>query len=101
MNIETLPIDAVKEYDRNPRKNEEAVGPVAESIRQFGFKIPVLVDADGVLIAGHKSAITFASQFTKTETVRNPSDFGDLVRGLQVYGMKVVKPEALAIAVVY
>jgi hypothetical protein len=33
--------------------------------------------------------------------VRNPSDFGDLVRGLQVYGMKVVKPESLAIAVVY
>ncbi len=54
-----------------------------------------------VLIAGHKSAITFASQFTKTETLRNPSDFGDLVRGLQVYGKKVVKPESLAIAVVY
>ena len=54
-----------------------------------------------VLIAGHKSAITFASQFTKTETVRNPSDFGDFVRGVNVYGFKVVKPEALSIAVVY
>jgi hypothetical protein len=49
------------------------------------------------IIAGHKSAICFASQMTKTETLRNPNDFGDLVRGLQVYGFKVVKPESLAL----
>ena len=54
-----------------------------------------------VIIAGHKSAITFASQFTKTETVRNPSDFGDFVRGVNVYGRKVVKDSALAVAIVY
>lgn len=54
-----------------------------------------------VIIAGHKSAITFASQFTKTENVRNPSDFGEFVRGLQVYGRKVVKDTALATAIVY
>lgn len=54
-----------------------------------------------VIIAGHKAAITFASQFTKTETVRNPSDFGDFVRGVNVYGRKVIKPEALALAIVY
>lgn len=53
------------------------------------------------IIAGHKSAITFASQMTKTETVRNPYDFGDYVRGVNVYGFKVVKPEAMALAVVY
>lgn len=52
------------------------------------------------IIAGHKSAIAFASQMTKVETVRNPSDFGDYVRGLQVYGFKVVKPEALSVAIV-
>jgi hypothetical protein len=52
------------------------------------------------IIAGHKSAIGFASQMTKMETVRNPNDFGDFVRGLNVYGYKVVKPEALAFAVV-
>lgn len=54
-----------------------------------------------VLVAGHKSAITFASQITKTETVRNPNDFGDFVRSLNVFGYKVVKPESLAYAVVY
>lgn len=52
------------------------------------------------LVAGTKDAISFASQVTKTETLRNQNDFGDLVRGLQVYGRKVVKPEAFAIAVV-
>lgn len=53
-----------------------------------------------ILMAGHKSAITFASQMTKMETVRNPSDFGDYVRGLNVYGFKTVKDTALTYAVV-
>jgi hypothetical protein len=53
-----------------------------------------------ILMAGHKSAITFASQITKMETVRNPNDFGDFIRSLNVYGFKVVKPESLSIAVV-
>ena len=51
------------------------------------------------IIAGHKSAITFASQITKMETVRNPNDFGDFIRSLNVYGFKVVKPEALALMI--
>lgn len=53
------------------------------------------------IIAGHKSAISFASQMTKTEQLRNPTDFGDLVRGLQIFGHKVTKPESLALAVAY
>lgn len=53
-----------------------------------------------VLIAGHKSAVTFASQMTKMETVRNPNDFGDYVRGLNVFGWKTVQPKALAAAIV-
>lgn len=44
---------------------------------------------------GHKSALTFATQLTANEVVDNPNDFGKLHRGLQVYGYKVVKPEAL------
>jgi hypothetical protein len=51
------------------------------------------------IIAGHKSAITFASQITKMETVRNTNDFGDFIRSLNVYGFKVVKPESLALLV--
>ncbi len=44
---------------------------------------------------GHKSAISFAAQMTKTEQLRNPNDFGDLVRGLEVHGSKVLHPESL------
>lgn len=51
------------------------------------------------IIAGHKSAITFASQITKMETVRNTADFGDYIRSLNVYGYKVVKPEAMTVLV--
>jgi hypothetical protein len=51
------------------------------------------------LIAGTKMGLTFASQMTEMETIRSETTFGDIVRGLQVYGYKVVKPEALAQAV--
>jgi hypothetical protein len=44
---------------------------------------------------GTKYAITFASQIVKMESLRAESTFGDLVRGLQVYGYKVIKPECL------
>jgi hypothetical protein len=52
------------------------------------------------LIAGHKMGFTFASQMTEMETLRAQSTFGNIIRGLQVYGYKVVKPEALAQSVV-
>jgi hypothetical protein len=52
------------------------------------------------LIAGHKMGFTFASQMTEMETIRSESTFGDIVRGLQVYGYKVVKGEALSQAVI-
>lgn len=52
-----------------------------------------------VIIAGHKSALTFASQITKMETVRNTADFGDYIRSLNVYGFKCVKPEAMTVLV--
>lgn len=60
------------------------------------------VDSGGKfnLIAGNKMGFTFASQMTNMETIRSESTFGNIVRGLQVYGYKVVKGEALAQAVV-
>jgi len=53
MKIEMWDIARVKPYEANPRKNEGAVEAVARSIREFGFRVPLVVDADGVLIAGH------------------------------------------------
>jgi len=52
------------------------------------------------LIAGHKMGFTFASQMTNMETIRSESTFGNIIRGLQVYGYKVTKGEALSTAVV-
>lgn len=53
-----------------------------------------------VILAGHSTALTFAAQITKTENLPNPNDFGTLVRGLNVYGHKVIKSEGLAMALV-
>lgn len=52
------------------------------------------------IIAGHKMGFTFASQMTNMETLRSTTTFGDIIRGLQVYGYQVVKPEALAQGIV-
>ena len=52
------------------------------------------------IIAGHKMGFTFASQMTEMETIRSETTFGNIIRGLQVYGYKVVKPEAISTAVV-
>lgn len=49
------------------------------------------------ILVGHKSALTFASAFTNSESLRAESTFGTIYRGLQVYGIKTVKPEALSV----
>lgn len=53
-----------------------------------------------MMVAGTKAACAFASQITKTEPLRNQTDFGDIVRGLSVYGRKVVKDTALVTALI-
>lgn len=49
-------------------------------------------------LAGHNTGLTFASQLTNTESLRAESTFGTIVRGLQVYGFKVLKPESIVVA---
>lgn len=53
MKIEMLPTNSVKPYDRNPRDNDAAVDAVARSIKEFGFRQPIVVDTDGVIVVGH------------------------------------------------
>lgn len=60
MKRETWPIERVTPYDNNPRKNDDAVDAVADSIKTYGWRAPILVDKDGVIIAGEtrlKSAV--------------------------------------------
>lgn len=53
MEIIAMPIGDIVAYKNNPRINDKAVEPVAESIKEFGFKVPILLDKDNVIIAGH------------------------------------------------
>ena len=53
MKIVEKRIDAIKPYKNNPRHNDNAVGAVAESIREFGFKVPIIIDCSGEIVAGH------------------------------------------------
>jgi hypothetical protein len=59
-----------------------------------------LVSGEFVIYAGHAHGLTFASQVTKVETMRSEMTFGNLLRGLQVYGYKVLDGTALVQAVV-
>ena len=51
--VKAVNVADLKEYENNPRKNKKAVEAVAQSIKQFGFKNPIIIDGDGVIIAGH------------------------------------------------
>ena len=53
MKIELKPVTSIKPYPNNPRINNDAVESVAASIREFGFRQPIVVDTDGVIICGH------------------------------------------------
>lgn len=53
MKIYDLKLDEVKPYEKNPRKNDAAVDKVAESIKQFGFKVPLVIDKNNVIVTGH------------------------------------------------
>lgn len=53
MNIINIKLSDLKPYERNPRNNKEAVDYVANSIREFGFKNPIIVDKNNVIVAGH------------------------------------------------
>lgn len=51
--IKEFDIKVLKEYENNPRNNENAVDKVASSIKEFGFKVPIVIDENNIIIAGH------------------------------------------------
>ncbi|KXS45399.1 MAG: DNA methylase N-4/N-6 domain-containing protein [Candidatus Frackibacter sp. T328-2] len=53
MEVINKKVDELVPYEKNPRVNHQAVNEVAKSIREFGFKVPVIVDEDNILVAGH------------------------------------------------
>lgn len=60
MQIEYKKLEELKPYENNPRQNDQAIDAVAKSIKEFGFKVPIIIDKNGIIVAGHtryKSAI--------------------------------------------
>ncbi len=53
LQILNMEIDKIIPYENNPRDNDDAVPYVANSIKEFGFKVPIIVDKDNVIVAGH------------------------------------------------
>ena len=53
MKISTIKIDDIVPYARNPRKNKNAISKVMASLKEFGFRQPIVVDSDLVVIVGH------------------------------------------------
>ena len=53
MKVEEMKLSDLKPYEKNPRKNDKAVEPVANSIKEFGFRVPLVIDKDNVIVTGH------------------------------------------------
>lgn len=53
LEIKYIPIDEIKPYKNNPRLNEEAIPYVMNSIKEFGFKNPIILDKNNIIVAGH------------------------------------------------
>ena len=76
LQIQNLPIDRLIFYARNPRKNDSAVDRMCSSIREFGFKVPVLARSNGEVVDGHlrlKAARKLGS-WPGGDISRNPCD---------------------------
>ena len=57
MNIVNIKVNELKAYENNPRNNESAIEAVANSIKEFGFKVPIIIDKNNVIVAGHTRAL--------------------------------------------
>ena len=90
MKIEEISVSKLIPYWNNPRKNDAAVEAVAASIREFGFKVPIIVDAENVIICGHtrlKAAILLGME---TVPVHRADDLTeDQVRAFRIADNKV------------
>ncbi len=90
MQIELRPITTIRPYEGNPRVNDQAVDAVAESIRQFGFRVPIIVDGDGVIVAGHtrlKAALKLGLTEVPAHVAADLSP--DQIRALRIADNKV------------
>jgi ParB-like chromosome segregation protein Spo0J len=74
MHVELRPIGTVRPYQNNPRLNDAAVDAVAASIKEFGFRQPLVVDEDGVIVVGHTRSRRRSSWAWRWCRSTSPSD---------------------------
>jgi ParB-like chromosome segregation protein Spo0J len=89
MKIEELPINEIKQYGKNPRNNESAVEMVAKSIKEYGFKVPILIDKNNEIIAGHtrhKAAMQLGMETIPVIRIEDLTP--EQVRGLRIMDNK-------------
>ena len=78
LRIEYLPLDALKPYSRNAKKHpDEQVEHIANSIREFGFRQPLVIDRDGVLVIGHGRLLAAKKLGLKTVPCVRADDLTD------------------------
>ena len=83
----------------SPLRNGK-IGQIDRFTVYLSNNLPKTADGDSYIMAGTRDAISFASQITNVETLRAQSTFGNIMRGLNVFGYKVTKPEALVNGVI-
>ncbi|CAB4197165.1 hypothetical protein UFOVP1304_39 [uncultured Caudovirales phage] len=76
------------------------IGMIDRFTMYVSNNLPRTADFDSYILAGTRDAISFASQMTQVETIRSNTSFGNILRGLNVYGYQVIKPEALVRGIV-
>lgn len=86
MNIVKKKINEIKMYDNNPRHNDNAIGYVANSISEFGFKVPIVLDKDNVIVCGHTRYL--AAKQLKLKTV--PCVIADDLNEEQIKAFRLV-----------
>lgn len=94
MEIKMLSVKAITPYDKNPRKNDVAVDAVAASIKEFGFRIPILLDKNGTIIAGH----TRLKAATKLELKEVPCIYADDLNEEQVKALRLADNKTAELA---
>lgn len=77
LQVEYLDIDKLIPYENNPRVNENAIEKVADSIKEFGFKNPIIIDSDNVIVAGHTRMLSAKKLGLKEVPIIRVNDLTD------------------------
>ena len=74
MDITLRPTDSIKPYEHNPRVNDGAVDAVAASLKEFGFRQPIVVDVEGVIVDAHNQVHISSELGPQVVPIRSPTD---------------------------